>query len=163
MIAQAYEDKESTKKHPHADFLAEALKDTSRKIEGKYLEHGDWEGCSLTYVIAAVNAWQFRFADTVKTARVSPLTDEELNKIHKGSYSGGEYRRAIANASNKRAIEDVIKMVKNARMLTDAEIMKVYSNSGRSTMSTSDFCLAYAIRDKAIADFQAQLLKQLGE
>jgi len=112
MIAQAYEDKESANKHPHADFLAEALKDTSRKIEGKYLSPSEWEGCSLKHVITYGNAWQFRFADTVKQVRVSSMSDKQLDDIwwfDDSNYQ--EQRRAIANAAHNRAIEDVIKMV----------------------------------------------------
>ena len=102
MIAQAYEDKESANKHPHADFLAEAVKNTSRKIEGKYLEHSDWEVCSLTHVVASGNTWQFRFADTVKPVLVSPLSDSELTKIwfedHDKNSNHDKRRRGIADA-----------------------------------------------------------------
>ena len=113
---------EVTNRHPHADFLAEAVKDTSRKIEGKYLEHRDWEVCSLKHVAASGNDWQFRFVDTVKLVRVSPLTDEELNKVwfegHDKYSDHDEQRRAIANAAHNRAIDDVIKIVEKSKSIS---------------------------------------------
>lgn len=161
MIAQAYEDKESANKHPHAELIAEALKDTSRKIEGKYLDNG-WAESNLAHAVNCGESWQFRFADTVKPECISPLTNEELNKIHKGSYSGGEYRRAIANAAHNRAIEDVIKLIAampNVTTLTDAEIGRLV------TLAPYEGNVNYSRRvaNAAIAEFQLQLLKQLGE
>ena len=101
-------------KHPHADFLAEAVKDTTRKIEGKYLDYGDWEECSLTHVVASGNAWQFRFADTEKPkpVLVSPLNDDELWQLTAPDINIlRKVIRLSANVVHNRAIEDVIKVV----------------------------------------------------
>ena len=67
-------------KHPHADFLAEALKDTSRKIEGQHRNDG-WDESNLTHVVNCGESWTFRFADTVKPEVTSPLTDHEIYAV----------------------------------------------------------------------------------
>ena len=95
--------------HPHADFIAEAIKDVSRKIEGQHRDDG-FEPSNLSHVIACAESWTFRFADTVKLVIVSSFTDEELIAIqgHHPATSGHINNiRNLANIVAARAIKDL--------------------------------------------------------
>jgi len=88
--------------HPHAAFIAEALNNMDRKIE--VYADDEWCPCVLKYVLNATHPnvgarWEFRFKPK-QPAIVSTLTDGELSQVNvRGSMSGVEYRRAIANAA----------------------------------------------------------------
>jgi hypothetical protein len=67
--------------HYHAEFLAEAVLDTSRSIQGKHIYADFWQEVTLSSVTASNELWEFRFTDTVKPKIVSSLTDNELYAI----------------------------------------------------------------------------------
>jgi hypothetical protein len=150
-------------KHPHAEFIAEALKDMSRKIEVKDWPGSVWSKCELIYALTATHEttgaqWKFRFADT-KPECVSPLTEKEFDQIYwdalnqhvreqdKKTIFG--YAQAIANAAHRAAIKQVTELPA-VTSLSRMQLLREYD-------SVEDRANA------AIAEFQQTLLKQLGE
>jgi len=110
--------------HLHAAIIAEAIKDTSRKIDGRYTAHGRWVEISLDTVVNASEDWEFRFANTAPTV-TSPLTDDELIAIWDESGDRTATCRAIADAAAARAIEDLPKLKVRIDDGTRASLMAV--------------------------------------
>jgi hypothetical protein len=101
-------------RHTHAGFLAEAIQDTSRRIEGKHNYKDCWEEVDLSFVARADQRWDFRFVDTVKPKIVSTLSDEELYSIvdkHNPYSEDVNYSiiRAVANAAAEKHDVDMHK------------------------------------------------------
>lgn len=90
-------------KHPHAEFIAEAMQDTSRKIELRLKQFGDyavWAECILPVVIAQTANVEFRFSDTVKPRVVSSLSNIQISMLFTEPYVDSTSRgRAIADAA----------------------------------------------------------------
>jgi hypothetical protein len=90
--------------HYHAEFLAEAILDTSRSILGKHIYADFWEEVDLSFVLASNELWEFCFADTLNPPVTSSLTDEQIFAIadkHAASNEDINYNalRAVADAA----------------------------------------------------------------
>lgn len=89
--------------HPHAEMIAEWIKDTSRVVE-------QFDEGSEIWELDRNPAWypetSYRFAGTVKPKIVSSLRDDVLEEIFGiGTITGGV--RRVANAAAQRAIEEL--------------------------------------------------------
>ena len=88
--------------HPHAEMIAEWIKDTSRIVERFDKDRDVW--------VDLYPGWgpneQYRFADT-KPKIVSSLTEEEIKEVFYDIGSFLPALRAVANAAAQRAIEDL--------------------------------------------------------
>ena len=143
-------------KHPHADFIAEALKDTSRKIEGQH-RSGLRDEFDLENVVKCDESWTFRFADTVKPEITSPLSDHELiqesNSVTiRGDDIGLKNLRAIAIASKIATLKDVAAMP-NVTTLTNDSIVDLMRQSPYGSVNS-----ARRVANAALAEFKKQLL-----
>ena len=137
----------TAKPHKHAALIAEWIKDTSRVVELYDTALKCWRPRSNP---AWVPNCQYRFADTVKPEVTSPLTDTELANLWcLESGSCGVALRNIANAAHKAALKEVAAMPSKTSLNC--------SGGGFSAARMQEF------GDACIAEFQAQLLKQLGE
>jgi hypothetical protein len=146
-------------KHPHADFLAEALKDTTRNLEKKLLWDAprNWVPVNLYDVMQHDHTWEFRFADTVKPEVTSPLTDTELANLWCLESGSCEVAlRNIANAAHKAAIKEVAAMPSETTLPSNRLSTLLHSH-----MLVSDGLEAVA--NAVISEFQKRILKQLGE
>ena len=93
--------------HPNAEFIAEAIKDTSRKIEGQN-RNGEFESSNLIYVISCTEPRIFRFADTVvKPVIISSLSDNELMQLFLKESGVLPPLRLIADTAAERTIEEL--------------------------------------------------------
>ncbi len=93
--------------HPHAEFIIEWMKDTSREIQL-------FSVCEQAWVTITEPSWgndrQYRFADTVeqKPKIVSSLTDQQIRNLYDAERRPFESdARNAANAAAQRAIEDI--------------------------------------------------------
>jgi hypothetical protein len=108
-----------TKKHPHAETLAEASQDITRKIMGMHIHADHPQEVTLSAVAGSNSDWVFYFADTVnKPMFVSSLTDEELFAIaaehaHRNEDINCEVNRAVANVAAQRAVEELPEVIAN--------------------------------------------------
>ena len=160
----------SNKVHPHAAIIADAIKDTSRQIEGRYTKHGKWIEISLDDVVNASGAWKFRFADTEPKV-TSPLTDDELRDLWT------QPSTATNPAERMRDLKRVAIAVKVATIKEVANMPHEYCpDEGISEMYGTMFGQSLRPQDKqpvtefaqyvwvcAVTRFQAQLLKLIGE
>jgi hypothetical protein len=153
-------------KHPHADFLAEALKDTARNLEKKLLwdASGKWIPVNLYDVMQHDHTWEFRFADTVKPEVTSPLTDAELcdvwnkSNITAKNVVGYQHQlREIAIAAKIATLKEVAAMP-SVTTMRDKALLDVIGMSTQISLSRLE-----AVANAAIAEFQKRILKQLGE
>jgi hypothetical protein len=141
-------------KHPHADFIAEALKDVLRQIQVKIAActDVDFRNVTLQEAIDYNENFVFRFADTVKPEVTSPLTDDDLVKAGQMTSVGLGYidaMRRVAIAAKIATLKEVAAM--------PSETNLDCSGGGFSAAMMQEFGNA------CIAEFQAKLLKQLGE
>ena len=140
--------------HPHAAIIADAIKDTSHKIEWRDIERGGWVESSLGDVVNAPGAWEFRFSDTVKPTVIvtSPLTQRELQAVWEESgipMSNG----AVWDKLEQVGIAVKVATIKAVAAMTfDASSLK-YRGGGYHE----------DIAGAAVSEFQAQLLKLIGE
>lgn len=102
--------------HPHKDFIAEALADQSREIEGQRLGTiTEFKPVGIYSVLNdCENKWQFRFKSKQV---VSELTDDELiwisnDAAHRSEEIGIKHFRAIANASARKGREHLLELFK---------------------------------------------------
>ena len=156
--------------HLHAAIIADAIKDTSRQIEGRYTKHGKWIEISLDDVVNASGAWKFRFADTEPKV-TSPLTDDELRDLWT------QPSTATNPAERMRDLKRVAIAVKVATIKEVANMPHEYCpDEGISEMYGTMFGQSLRPQDKqpvtefaqyvwvcAVTRFQAQLLKLIGE
>ena len=103
-ISQTTEKTQATP-HPHSDMITEWVKDTNRVVQSKYKKNGKWKDCTSPQ-------WsedrEYRFADSVKPAIRSSLTDGELRAIGYSLYNTYiELYRAIADTAAAKAIENI--------------------------------------------------------
>lgn len=101
-------------KHPHTEFIAEALLDVNRKIEGmhKHWSRGKYQECTISNIVSSSDTWTFRFADTVKPAVVSSLSDDEISELmipHLLEIDTG-YKQ-LANAAAQRRQDEICKLL----------------------------------------------------
>lgn len=136
--------------HLHAAIIAEAIKDTSRKIQCRYKARGIWVEISLDDVVKAPENWEFRFADTASIV-TSPLTDDELIAIWDESGNPLDACRTAAIAAKVATLKEV------AVMPLDTSLLNNYSARG--------YGKSYIIRSacNAVEEFKVKLLKRIGE
>ena len=148
----------NTKAHPHADIITEAMKDTSRKIEGRHTEQGGWIELGLNAVVGSSRAWEFRFADTVKPTVIvtSPLTQRELQAVWE------ENGIPMSNGAVWDKLEQVGIAVKVA---TIKEVADISFNMPLPERNDGRFDPEHMIRFAAatVAEFRVQMLKLIGE
>jgi len=116
-------------KHPYADFIAESLKNTSRKIEGMHpiATDGKWLKFLLADVVNCHQDFKFRFADEAKQECVSPLSDMEIRKlaINNGSETFEDVSRRMVNAAHRAALKWVAELkITNLAQRENAAIVK---------------------------------------
>ena len=145
----------TAKPHKHAALIAEAVQDMTKQI---YLKTPQgWIESQLEYVVDDhAGEEQFSFAPLVKPEVTSPLTDDELDEIWKSRFTLDTARRAIANAAHKAALKEVAAMPSKTT-LPERNLIEMYVHNEWPRGTFVDLANA------AIAEFQAQLLKQLGE
>ena len=136
--------------HLHAAIIADAIKDTSRKIECRYKARGIWVEISLDDVVRAPEDWEFRFADTEPKV-TSPLTDDELIAIWDESGNPLDACRTAAIAAKVATLKEVTVTP------LDTSILNNYSARG--------YGKSYIIRSacNAVEEFKVKLLKRTGE
>jgi len=146
------------KTHPHAAFLAEALNNMDREIEGKH-RTDEWEPSNINHVIACAESWQFRFKP-IKPAIVSTLTNEELESIWHGLYMDNtERRRAIANAASAAERKRIAELPAVTSLDKDELSLAYYPP--HTGMAMSDMNRQYSLAIAAIAQFQRDLMEGL--
>lgn len=111
-----------TKPHPHADFISEAAKDTSRRIIGTSFDTTCVD-CSLGMVVQADERWKFMFADTVKPMIVSTLTNDDLEKLAPNLWGNQHAHytgiRKVADAAALKERANIIYFIKHFQWRTD--------------------------------------------
>ena len=161
-------------KHPHADFLAEALKDVLRQIQVKraVCTDVDFRDVTLQEAIDYNENFVFRFADTVKPEVTSPLTDDELCEVWNKSNITAKnvvgylhQLRTIAIAAKIATLKEVAAMP--SECCTDGVIAQMYASVSEQPLRPQDTRIvtefARYVWLQSASNFQAQLLKQLGE
>ena len=126
--------------HPHAAIIADAIKDTSRKIECRQKAHGSWAEISLNVVVNASEDWEFRFADTAPTV-ISPLTDDELLAVW--------YQTGPATNHAERRMRDLKRVAIAVKVATIRKVADI------------SFNMPFAAA--TVAEFRVQMLKLIGE
>lgn len=111
-------------KHPHAEFIAEAMQDTSREIEFRLKQYGDygtWEDCTLVAVVMTNLDVEFRFSDTVKSSVISSLSDDAIKDIWGSEWAPIKFARSIADAAAQQERKDICKKRKAGASQLDNE------------------------------------------
>ena len=150
------------KPHPHAAMITAWVQDTNRKVEykcgAKWYEFPD----SLDdRILRFDKAYDWRFADEVpEPVNIgSPLSDEEIcdvwnksNIIAKNVVGYQHQLREIAIAAKIATLKEVAAMPSKTTLL-EKDLLDIYM----------DDVTLVDVANATIAEFQAQLLKQLGE
>jgi hypothetical protein len=143
------------KVHLHAAIIAEAIKDTSRKIDGRYTAHGRWVEISLDTVVNASEDWEFRFANTAPTV-TSPLTDDELLAV---------WTQNGTATNHAERMRDLKRVAIAAKVATIRKVADISFNMPLPERNDGRFAPENMIRFAAatVAEFRVQMLKLIGE
>ena len=141
--------------HRHLDIATEWMQDTTRTI---LEDRRDGEGYCIRSFPTWNPAYDYKFPDHVEQQISSPLSPEEMADIvHKNVLkSMHEINEAIAIAAKIATLNDVAELV-NEQILSDADIVKLYSQNGRPVMELSDWKLSESIQAATVCQIQKLL------
>jgi len=153
------------KPHKHLEVATKWLSDMSLPLQCRDYDYQPWvdydyedEGFEIPNFNASMQ-WRIKPADEAKQECVSPLSDDELQKIWfstkcEDDCNRNEQRRAIANAAHKAALKWVAELPTESS-LTDEEVEKFINE----TKNRHKIKQAQLIAGYAIAGFQDEILK----
>lgn len=112
--------------HPHAELIAEWVKDTSKIPERLYPFDNSWHELAITFVIEDIKGrhnYRLKPEEPPKPVIVSSLSGSEIHYLCQNFLYESDRLRAVADAAAQRAIEDL--------KLPDWEFFDRYGNSGK--------------------------------